>query len=98
MRESAFCAVTAAGMLISVALFIASGAEAMPLVGSALNPVVHQQTTTQEVRCRGRRCYVSRPRYYVSRRSYGHPSNAWENNPLNTQYYWGGGAMGGGHR
>ena len=99
MRKSAFCTVAVVGMLAGVTLFIAPGAQAVPLVGSALNPVVHQQTATQEVRCRGRRCYVSRPHYYVSRRSYGQPSNAWEYNPVNTQYYWGSGAMGGhGHR
>jgi hypothetical protein len=99
MRESAFYTVAVVGMLAGVTLFIAPGAQAVPLVGSALNPVVHQQTATQEVRCRGRRCYVSRPHYYVSRRSYGQPSKAWEYNPVNTQYYWGSGAMGGhGHR
>ena len=99
MRESAFCTVAVVAMLAGVTLFIAPGAQAVPLVGSALNPVVHQQTATQEVRCRGHRCYVSRPHYYVSRRSYGQPSKAWEYNPVNTQYYWGSGAMGGhGHR
>src|SRR6516162_1752717 len=95
MRESAFCTVAVVGMLAGVTLFIAPGAQAVPLVGSALNPVVHQQTATQEVRCRGHRCYVSRPHYYVSRphvRS-SEPSAAWQYNPLNTQYYWGSGSM-----
>ena len=93
--RSIFCTVAAAGAM----LFIGSGAQAMLPIASALGTAVHQQTITQEVRCRGHRCgryYVSRPRYYASRphvRSYGHPSNAWEYNPLNTQYYWGSGSM-----
>jgi len=90
MRESAFCTVAVVGMLAGVTLFIAPGAQAVPLVGSALNPVVHQQTATQEVRCRGHRCYVSR-----RHARYHEPSTAWQYSPLNTQYYWGSGVMGG---
>ena len=95
MRGSAFCAVTAAGMLTSAV--IASGAEAMPLVGSALTTALDQQTATQQARCRGHRCYVSRSHYYVSRphARYHEPSTAWQYSPLNTQYYWGSGVMGG---
>jgi hypothetical protein len=96
MRETVLCTVAAAG----ATLLIASGAQAMPQIGPGLNPAVHQQTATQQVRCRGHRCsYVARPHYYVARpyaRSYGQPSNAWEYSPLNNSYYWGGGAMGGG--
>ena len=99
MRGSIFRTVAAAG----ATLFISSGAQAMPLIGSALSTAIHQQTATEQVRCRGHRCgryYVARPHYYVSRahvRS-SEPSAAWQYNPLNTQYYWGGGAMGGGSR
>ena len=86
MRERVLCTVAAAGAM----LFISSGAQAMPLIGSALSTAIHQQTATQEVRCRGHRCggyYVSRPHV----RSYGQPSNAWEYSPLNNSYYWGSG-------
>jgi hypothetical protein len=95
MRESTFCMVTAVGMLAGVTLFIAPGAQAMPLAGPALIPALHQQTATQQVRCRGHRCgYVARPRV-----RYARSSNAWEYSPLNNPYYWGSGVMGGhGHR
>jgi len=86
MRGSIFRTVAAAG----ATLFISSGAQAMPLTGSALSTVIHQRTAIQEVRCRGHRC----GRYYVSRphvRSYGQPSNAWEYSPPNNSYYWGSG-------
>jgi hypothetical protein len=94
MREMVLCAVAAAG----ATLLVSSGAQAMPPIGLSLETAVHQQTATEQVRCRGRRCYVSRPRYYVSRpyaRSSAQPSNAWEYNPLNTPYYSGGAVMGG---
>ena len=85
--RSIFCSVAATG----ATLFIGSGAQAMPPIASAFSTAVHQQTISQEVRCRGHRCgqyYASRPRYYASRpqvRSYGQPSNTWEHNPLT---YW----------
>ena len=87
MRETILCA--AAG----VTLLISSGAQAMPLTGLALSTAIHQRTTTEQVRCRGHRCYVSRPYYYASHpqvRS-SEPSNAWQYNPLNNSYYWGSG-------
>jgi hypothetical protein len=89
MREAVFCAAAGATLLI------ASAAQAMPPNGPALTTAIHQQTNIEQVRCRGHRCYVSRPRYYSSRpqvRS-SEPSNAWEYNPLNNSYYWGSGAL-----
>jgi hypothetical protein len=92
MRETVLCAIVAAG----ATLLISSGAQAMPPIGPSLKQAIHQQTATDQVRCRGHRCYVARPHYYVSRphvRSYGQPSNAWEYSPLNNPYHYGG-AMG----
>ena len=95
MRESVFCTVAATAIVSGATLLGASGAQATPLIGSALKTAVDQQSAVQEVRCRrGLRCYS----YYVSRprARYAQPSNAWEYSPLNNSYYWGSGAMGGG--
>jgi len=72
MREKgsviAFCAVTAAIMLIGVTVFVSSSARAVSLAGhSGLKIAIHQATATREARyvCRGShrsRCYyVSHP-------------------------------------
>ena len=100
MRKSMFCTVTTAAMAAGGTLLMASGAQGMPPIG--LKAAVHEASAVQQVRdtCRrGHRCYyVSRPHVYVSRphARYAEPSDAWQYSPLNTPYYWGGGAMGGG--
>jgi hypothetical protein len=90
MRESAFGALAAAGML-SATLFIAPGAPAMPLIGPSLTTAVHAQQVRNTCR-RGQRCsfishpryYVAHPYYYVSRPYLRHrePSEAWGECPL----------------
>jgi hypothetical protein len=89
MRAMVLCTVAAAG----ATLLISSGAQATPPIGSALSAAVRQQATTEQVRCRGHKCYVSRRHYDVSRPHVGseEPSAAWQYSPLNNPYYWGSG-------